>query len=164
MQIIKDLNSAEDYPVFYEHLNRWFKHNKNGAIPSITDVMQDDRLVAHRIIAYKEDKRIRYAQVGDNLEKLYGSSLVGKYIDQLYNPWFRKNALNSYITAEDEKLPLYEQRQVSTIIKKIGYQKLVLPLGSGEAVTNFATYIVPMHADIQNYDDWQDLVKQTPWL
>lgn len=164
MDIIRTLPSAEDCPVFFTVISRWFSVFEKDGMPKIDDLNGEDALRDYRIIAVIEGARVRYIDVGDRLEKLYGSSLKGKYADEAYRGWFKKIVMQEYDLVRDEKFPAYKCLEISTIIKKIGYQKLVLPTGENDAVTGFIVYILPTDPDIQEAKDWRALVEKTPWL
>lgn len=164
MDIIKDLPTSEEHPLFFDHLDIWFKAKDRLGLPDVDAVTADDRLSDYRIIAEIEGVRVKYNQVGQKLEKLYGSSLNEKYADEAFGGWFQKTVMDEYNLVREAKLPAYKCLQISTIIKKIGYQKLVLPFGVQDTVTGFVVYILPTDPDIKDEQDWREIVEKTPWL
>ena len=166
MQVIqsKEQITEEEHKIFAAHMMRWFDHGSCIDLPTKNDFKYGDILMPYRVLATLEDGRVKYHEAGDQLERLYGAPVSGKYADELYNKWFSKVALQNYSKSMDTKSPVYESRQISTIIKKIGYEKLILPIGTGDDVSLFITYILPLSKEIRTRKDWQDMVDQTPWL
>ncbi|MGN7437428.1 MAG: hypothetical protein ACTHOO_02200 [Alcanivorax sp.] len=166
MQVIQNKQqiTEEEHKIFSAHMMRWFDHGSAVNLPEKDDFKYGDILMPYRVMATLEDGRVKYHEAGDQLERLYGAPVSGKYADELYNKWFSKIALQNYSKSMDTKSPVYESRQISTIIKKIGYEKLILPIGTGDDVSSFITYILPLSKEIRTRKDWQDMVDQTPWL
>lgn len=166
MQVIqsKEQIIEEEHKIFASHIERWFDHGSAANLPVKDDFKYGDILLPYRVIATLEDGRVKYHEAGEQLERLYGAPVSGKYADELYNKWFSKIAMQNYIKSLETNSPVYESRQVSTIIKNIGYEKLILPIAAAGNVSSFITYILPLDKDIRTRQDWQDMVDQTPWL
>lgn len=166
MQVIqsKEQITEEEHKIFASHIERWFDHGSAANLPVKDDFKYGDILMPYRVLATLEDGRVKYHEAGDQLERLYGAPVSGKYADELYNKWFSKIALQNYTKSLETNSPVYESRQVSTVIKNIGYEKLILPIAAAGDVSSFITYILPLDKDIRTRQDWQDMVDQTPWL
>ncbi|MCB1555837.1 MAG: hypothetical protein KDJ15_00835 [Alphaproteobacteria bacterium] len=110
--------------------------------------------------------RIRYDVVGPALQKLYDEPMAGQYLDVLFDPWIRKVVQETYKTAHDEALPVYERKGFSTAWKKIGYEYLILPFTdeADGAITAFVTCLFPLNKETVWFDDWKNAVDATPWL
>ncbi len=127
--------------------------------------MESDLLPDYRMVAdvTREPRRIFYVSVSKKLEELYGKPVQGKTLDELYNAWFRNVAYQSYDLLMAQALPVYEKRTINTIVKKLGYQKIILPFGQ-DVVSHAITFLVPLNHDLSERMDWEQMVKDTPWL
>jgi hypothetical protein len=156
-----------EHPPFQDALDRWFDVRPENGLPGVDAfLLEADALKNFRMIAdlSYEPLSVQYGEVGKTLESLYGGVITGKNLEQLYNDWFRKRAYEGYRKMIQERLPVYERRTFSVIVKKLGYYKLHLPFGSGQDVTQAVTYIMPLDGALKRRDDWEEIVKKTPWL
>jgi hypothetical protein len=149
------LFNGEDTPILEKILN---------TSPGLDDFRID-------VVYYTDEDRFKYIYAGAALEELYGEKLSNRYLDDLYNMWFRRRAVKDYKQVMKTKKPFYEKRNVSTLTRKIGYHKLVLPIETEIAdeffettSKQFLTYVIPTNQDIKTKDDWARLVDETPWL
>lgn len=165
MQVVS-APEAMEYEPFQEPIARWFALRGARALPFYTEWdFARDALPHHRMVASLSyaPLRVQYGQVGQALEKLYGKQISGCNLDELYNAWFRSIAYKGYEVVRVNRLPLYERRMVSTIIKRIGYHKIHLPFG-GDAVEQVVTFLLPLGKGLEDRSDWETMVKETPWL
>lgn len=167
------LNSAAEleYEAFQPLVARWFTLKEAGGIPTpakLFEGFQDD------IAEYKMQARVAhnpldvaYTHAGATLEALYGKPLAGKNLSELYNDWFRKRAYEGYRLCAETRMPVYDRRTLSTVVVKIGYHKIHLPLDGGSAggeINDVLTYIIPLDRSWKKREDWEKLIKLTPWF
>lgn len=166
MKTIKNDIFVVDYKPFHPVLEQWMSARGESGLPPFSRAKENDApLEGYRMVAKigQNPLSVFYMEAGSVLEELYGDQLAKKNLDELYTDWFRKMAYRGYQKAIDERAPVYERRKISTIIKQIGYRKLHLPYGD-DAVTHMVTYIIPLDERWKKKEQWENIVKLTPWL
>ena len=165
MDVIKTENAAANPVAFQSLISQWFSTRGGKSLPALEDYLSlPDHLGTYRIIAkITGELSVVYESVGESIERLYGAPMSGKNLDELYNDWFRKQAYTGYKKVIKEKFPVYERRSFATIIRPIGYHKMLLPFGD-DAVTAVAAYIMPTDKKIHRRSHWEDIIKKTPWF
>jgi hypothetical protein len=103
--------------------------------------------------------RVRYRLVGTNLVQLYGSELQGCYVDQLYSPAVRREALNAYRTVVETASPRFKTISFNLILRRYGYHRLMLPLAfrSEGEVDMVMVGVYPLHRTLKSAEQWRDL-------
>jgi hypothetical protein len=165
MEILGNDLKDVDFKPFRGPVWNWFSNRGDSGLPTVTDLLASkDELEPYRIMSGVglSPLTIRYRQVGQALELLYGKPLLGKTLDDLYNDWFRKRAYEGYKEAIEKRHPVYIRRSFASLRRNLGLYLLYLPCG-GAQVTEFLTYIVPTDAAIKTREDWESLVKESPW-
>lgn len=71
--------------------------------------------------------RPRYRLVGTRLTELLGEDPTGKYLDQMYSPAIRGEALAAYRRTVETGQPDYTERVFNLLFLKFGYYRLLLP-------------------------------------
>jgi hypothetical protein len=165
MRVISDPSDL-DFEPFGPPVQDWFRARTDDRLPPLeSGLLADGALAAYRKVGavQHEPLSIVYQQAGEALELLYGKPISGKTLDQLYNDWFRGKAYEGYRLMIEAGRPVYERRMISTIVRKIGYHHLYLLFGS-DRVTHAVSYILPTEDAISCREDWESMVKATPWL
>ena len=113
-----------------------------------------------------EPFRVKYDSVGSAVQDLYNEPLNGKYLDELFDPWIRKQVIKTYEACVDTKAPIYERKGISTIVGKIGYEYIILPFSdkTEDQVSAFVSCVFPLDMSISKYDEWKDAISITPWF
>lgn len=170
MKVVREKDREEMMPELETLVNLWFWQRKKQEclLPSkdlfLKQVPAD--IMEYNIVAkiQLEPFKVFYESAGHTLEVLYGRTLAGKNLDQLYNFWFRSLALNGYKKAIQERMPVYNSSSVATITKPVGYSKILLPVMDLDFQLYVLIFIFPQDASIKKYQDWHALVEATPWL
>jgi hypothetical protein len=165
MQIIRTPDETVEYDAYNPAIRRWFGlKGVDGRLPDLETFLQEDSELSDFCMLADvklNPLKIKYSKAGAKLESLYGKPIAGKMLDELFNEWFRKRAYEGYKNMVGEKLPVYEQRSLSTIKGKLGYYKLYLPF---DDCNRAITYIIPSNPKFRKRLDWEQIVKKTPWL
>lgn len=166
MQVITDAGDEIPVLAFKTLVKVWFEARRDGGLPNhriFTEAPEE--YTRYCILARIEHDpfRVFYETAGDKLEQLYGSQLAPRPLDELFNPWFRKIARDKYKRAWEEQAPVYDSKVISTIVKKIGYHSLVLPVKSDDD-DYVVSVIFPNDVSLKIAQDWKSLVESTPWL
>ena len=82
--------------------------------------------------------RPRYRLVGTKLAELLGEDPTGRYLDEMYSPAIRSEALGAYRRTVETGTPDYTERVFNLLFLKFGYYRLLLPFswrseGSGRS-------------------------------
>ncbi len=101
--------------------------------------------------------RFKYVFVGSHHIELLGKELCGNYIDEIYEGDIKADALDAYRKVLRTRAPLYTLKVWNTIIRKIGYQRLLLPFENADGTINFIiACITPTDKKIKSLKDWQE--------
>lgn len=91
-----------------------------------------------------EPRRYRYRRVGADLERIYGSSVEGMYIDQMPGFMYRRIASRAYAEVVDGREPVCRILSFSMVSWFAKYERLLLPVtNGGERVDVVIGAIVP---------------------
>jgi hypothetical protein len=168
---MKTIKTPDDIP--NEHLKGLY-HNwcalNNNALPNKKSV--DQSLFGHcspfcKLAILENDPfRVKYDVVGAAVQDLYNEPLNGRYLDELFDPWIRKQVIETYKTCVETKLPVYERRGISTVIGTIGYEYIILPFSDKDEdeVSAFVSCVFPLDMSISKFEEWQNAILETPWL
>ncbi len=89
-------------------------------------------------------RRYRYRRVGSELERIYGSSVEGLYIDEMPGFLYRRIASRAYAEVVDGREPICRILSFSMVSWFAKYERLLLPVSStGERVDIVLGAIVP---------------------
>lgn len=168
MQII---NTPEqlDTPLLQNLFSRWEKL-KDGNLPSKESVTAQ---LLGEVYPYckfstiqSEPFDVLYTHVGPAIKNLYKEEMENKRVSELFDPWIRKSVLESYEECVKEAQATYVRKGISTIIGSLGYEYLILPFSSEttDKPEYFVTCLFPLGKDIKQAEDWENAVKDTPWL
>lgn len=168
---MKLVSAASDIPntdlqALYE---RWVALCPPGRVPE-KGLMHSAKILGKiaencKNISKDAQGRMRYDSVGAVVQELYDQPMVGRYVDELFDPWIRGAVIKTYETAAQTGVAIYERKGFSTVFGSIGYEYLVLPFRdeNGE-VTYFLSCIFPLNKDLTKFTDWQKKISLTPWL
>lgn len=91
-----------------------------------------------------EPRRYRYRRVGVELERIYGSSVEGMYIDQMPGFMYRRIATRAYAEVVDRGEPVCRIQSFVMVSWFAKYERLLLPLSeTGGRVDVVLGAIVP---------------------
>jgi hypothetical protein len=91
-----------------------------------------------------DPRRYRYRRVGSQLERIYGSSIEGLYIDEMPGFLYRRIASRAYAEVVDGREPVCRVLSFSMTSWFAKYERLLLPVSSnGERVDVVLGAIVP---------------------
>jgi hypothetical protein len=168
MKIVKSVADIpnEELCALYE---RWMAACPPGLIPEKA-LMQSTKIKGEvaencKFVSWDEDARMRYDHVGGAVQKLYDQPMVGRYVDELFDPWIRSTVIKTYETAAQSAVVVYERKGFSTVFGSIGYEYLVLPfVGENGVVDSLLSCVFTLNKDLQQFSDWQKKISLTPWL
>ncbi len=78
-----------------------------------------------------EPRRYRYRRVGAELERIYGSSVEGMYIDEMPGFMYRRIATRAYAEVVDGREPVCRIQSFSMVSWFAKYERLLLPVTAG---------------------------------
>ncbi|SMF16421.1 PAS domain-containing protein [Tistlia consotensis] len=108
----------------------------------------------------REPFRPRYRLVGTRLVDLWGRELRGRYVDEVYRFPVRSEVLAAYRKVVTTGEPLYNERLFNLGFRRLGYQRLMLPLtAGGDSVDQVVLAIYPSDRRIRVRADWKDLAE-----
>ena len=91
-----------------------------------------------------EPRRYRYRRIGVELERIYGSSIEGLYVDEMPGFLYRRNASKAYAEVVDGGGPVSRIHSFSMTSWFARYERLLLPVSaSGDRVDVILGAIVP---------------------
>ncbi len=91
-----------------------------------------------------EPRRYRYRRVGTELERIYGSSVEGMYIDQMPGFLYRRIARRAYAEVVEGREPVCRILSFSMVTWFAKYERLLLPVSeTGSRVDVVLGAIVP---------------------
>lgn len=91
-----------------------------------------------------EPRRYRYRRIGVELERIYGSSIEGLYVDEMPGFLYRRIASKAYAEVVDSGEPVCRTHSFSMTSWFAKYERLLLPVSSnGEKVDVVLGAIVP---------------------
>ncbi len=91
-----------------------------------------------------DPRRYRYRRVGAELQKIYGSSVEGLYVDEMPGFLFRRVASRAYAEVVEHRAPVCRVMSFSMTSWFVKYERLLLPVSSdGEGVDVVIGAILP---------------------
>lgn len=106
--------------------------------------------------------RVRYRVVGSNLNELYGSSMTGRYADELYPPPIRSEVHAAYRSMIASAAPIYTRRGFRFMAIALGYDRLLLPFSRDGARIDLALLVLyAVDARVKTAADWQ-IIREVP--
>ncbi len=100
--------------------------------------------------------RPRYRLVGTRLADLLGEDPTGRYVDEMYSPGTRADALAAYRRTIETGEPDYSERIFNLLFLKFGYYRLLLPFAwrsEGQADLVVAAFF-PTDRSFRRAIDW----------
>jgi hypothetical protein len=108
---------------------------------------------------------VRYRVVGRALETLYGGSLAGRCVDELYTASYAARVLAVYRRVVERAAPYYDAPAFFLPALNLGYHRLLLPLTSdGAAVDHVMAAIYPADSRLRRAWQWRSRVHVRAWL
>ncbi|MBM3548891.1 MAG: PAS domain-containing protein [Alphaproteobacteria bacterium] len=98
-----------------------------------------------------DPRRYRYRRVGNELERIYGSSIEGLYIDQMPGFLYRRIASRAYAEVVEGREPVCRILSFSMVSWFAKYERLLLPVSStGDKVDVVLGAIVPEFGPVKS--------------
>lgn len=166
MQIIEDKKSIEN-PLFLIMYNKW-QDLGAGPIPHIdmlTKSFLDDMAGFSKIVQKTDDGRFLYVTAGAAFEKIY-QEIAGKYLDEVYPDWIRKDTKDCYELCLESQKPVYNRKKFATVAGEAGYEFLLFPFLSedNEPPDYILSCVSPLHVDSEKFKDLNEIIEKTPWF
>jgi hypothetical protein len=111
-------------------LQHWYDLKGDRPLPRRTDFDPTDVAYCLGNVALVEIEppfRPRYRLVGTRLADLLGEDPTGRYVDEMYSPSIRNDALAAYRRTIETGEPDYSERVFNLLFLKFGYYRLLLP-------------------------------------
>jgi hypothetical protein len=111
-------------------LQHWYNLKGDKPLPRRADLDPTDiaYCLGHvALIEIEPPFRPRYRLVGTRLVDLLGEDPTGRYVDEMYSPAIRREALDAYRRTIETGEPDYAERVFNLLFLKFGYYRLMLP-------------------------------------
>lgn len=156
--------SAPD--VFHRLHDYWLTLKRHREVPlrHQLDPAEIGYALANAALVEIEDApfRVRYRVVGNNLNELYGSSMTGRYADELYPPPIQSEVHAAYRSMIASAAPIYARRGFSVMTIALGYDRLILPFSrDGTRIDMALLVLYAVDASVRTAADWQ-IIREVP--
>lgn len=156
--------------IFHRLVGHWTALKGDGDVPTRArlDPAEIGYALANAALVEIEDTpfRVRYRVVGSNLNDLYGSSMTGRYADELFSSRIHREVHEAYRAMIATAQPVYTRRGFRFMALAFGYDRLILPFTRDGSRIDLALLVLfPVDARVKTAADWRSMREVPPeWL